>query len=136
MNQWWKSPVLQGEENDYGDYDYLIEEVPEDSAVWSKWEYKCSECGKFRKWNKVYTHCFHTLDGYDSISTEVCWVCEFKRWIGKPFRKLKKGVKDYLKYYKKYRNLFNSVSKSLTKNQKQLIKKQFKKQIKEFIKNH
>lgn len=28
MNNWWKSPVLQGEENDYGDYDYLIEEIP------------------------------------------------------------------------------------------------------------
>ena len=28
MNNWWKSPVLQGEENDYGAYDYMIEEIP------------------------------------------------------------------------------------------------------------
>lgn len=123
MSDWWKSPVLQGEENDYGDYDYLIEEIPSDSSEWTKWEYKCSECGKLRKWNKVYTHSFHTLDGYDSIFTEVCWVCEFKRWISKPFEKLKKGVKDYIEYHKECRNLFKAVNHPLTKHQKQFIRK-------------
>lgn len=127
MNNWWKSPVLQGEENDYGDYDYLIEEVPSDSAEWTKWEYKCSECGKFRKWNKVYTHYFHTLDGYDSISTEVCWVCELKKSLFYPikkfFKKIKKGVKDYIEYRKECRNLFKAINHPLTKHQKQFIKK-------------
>ena len=32
---WWKAPILQGEENDYGDYDYLIEEVPKSYCPWS-----------------------------------------------------------------------------------------------------
>ena len=132
MNDWWKSPVLQGEENDYGDYDYLIEEVPSDSAEWTTWEYKCSECGKFRKWNKVYTHYFHTLDGYDSISTEVCWVCELKRFLFYPikkfFKKIKKGVKDYIEYRKECRNLFKAINHPLTKHQKQFIKKIIKHQ--------
>ena len=25
MNDWWKAPVLQGPENDYGEHDYLVE---------------------------------------------------------------------------------------------------------------
>lgn len=32
MKNWWKNPVLQGEDNDYGQYDYLIEELPHDEA--------------------------------------------------------------------------------------------------------
>ena len=31
---WWKAPVLQGPENDYGQYDYMIEEIPKDYARW------------------------------------------------------------------------------------------------------
>ena len=92
MNNWWKSPVLQGEENDYGAYDYMIEEIPKNSREWSTWGYKCSECGKWHKLNVVYTEYFHTLDGWDSISTEVCWLCEMKGIICKPFRKMKRKV--------------------------------------------
>lgn len=93
MNNWWKSPVLQGEENDYGAYDYMIEEIPKSSREWSTWDYKCSECGKWHKLNVVYTEYFYTLDGYDSLSTEVCWMCEMKSIIGKPFRKMKRKMK-------------------------------------------
>ena len=93
MNNWWKSPVLQGEENDYGAYDYMIEEIPKNSREWSTWGYKCSECGKWHKLNVVYTEYFYTLDGYDSLSTEVCWLCEMKSIIGKPFRKMKRKMK-------------------------------------------
>ena len=39
--EWWRAPVLQGPENDYGDYDYLIEELPHNSHKWSTWGYKC-----------------------------------------------------------------------------------------------
>ena len=28
MKNWWKNPVLHGEDNDYGQHDYLIEELP------------------------------------------------------------------------------------------------------------
>ena len=92
MNNWWKSPVLQGEENDYGAYDYMIEEIPKNSREWSTWGYKCSECGKWHKLNVVYTEYFYTLDGWDSLSTEVCWLCEMKSIIGKPLRKMKRTV--------------------------------------------
>lgn len=92
MNNWWKSPVLQGEDNDYGAYDYMIEEIPKNSREWSTWGYKCSECGKWHKLNVVYTEYFYTLDGWDSLSTEVCWLCEMKSIIGKPLRKMKRKV--------------------------------------------
>ena len=92
MNNWWKNPVLQGDDNDYGQYDYLVEELPKNTREWSTWEYKCSECGKWHKLNVVYTGYFYTLDGWDSHSTEVCWLCETKSIIGKPLRKMKRKV--------------------------------------------
>ena len=100
MNNWWKSPVLQGEDNDYGAYDYMIEEIPKNSREWSTWGYKCSECGKWHKLNVVYTEYFHTLDGWDSISTEVCWLCEMKSIIGKPLRKMKRKINQEIKAHK------------------------------------
>ena len=100
MNNWWKSPVLQGEENDYGQYDYLIEEIPNNSREWNTWGYKCSECGKWHKLNVVYTEYFHTLDGWDSISTEVCWLCEMKGIIYKPFCKMKRKINQEIKAHK------------------------------------
>ena len=94
---WWKAPVLQGSENDYGDYDYLIEELPNNSHKWSTWGYKCSECGKYHKLNRIYKAYFRTMDGYDSLSTEVCWVCEVKSIINKPIWKLKRKFKLLMK---------------------------------------
>ena len=38
MNKWWKAPILQGEDNEYGEYDYLIEEIPQNTREWDKWE--------------------------------------------------------------------------------------------------
>ena len=49
MNEWWKAPVLQGEDNDYGQYDYLIEEIPENYMGWEfdrEYKWACSECHK------------------------------------------------------------------------------------------
>ena len=100
MNNWWKSPVLQGDDNDYGQYDYLIEEIPNNSCEWNTWGYKCSECGKWHKLNVLYTEYFHTLDGWDSISTEVCWLCEMKGIICKPFRKMKRKINQEIKAHK------------------------------------
>lgn len=100
MKNWWKSPVLQGDENDYGDYDYLIEELPKNTREWSTWGYKCSECGKWHKLNVVYTGYFYTLDGWDSENTEVCWLCEMKSIIGKPFHKMKRKIKKEMEAHK------------------------------------
>ena len=83
MNDWWKAPVLQGPENDYGDYDYLIEEIPTSSMKWelSKETWKCDDCGKYSHLTLTATDYFRTLDGYDSISWTTCWKCAIKNRI-------------------------------------------------------
>ena len=80
---WWKSPVLQGPENDYGDYDYMIEELPEDYAKWelSKYRWKCDDCGKERHLLFRTAHHFHTMDGWDSLDYSTCWKCCVKNRI-------------------------------------------------------
>ena len=122
MNNWWKSPVLQGEENDYGQFDYLIEEIPQNSREWNTWGYKCSECGKWHKLNVVYTEYFYTLDGYDSLSTEVCWLCEMKSIIGKPFRKMKKKANRTWRVLKETISLKRDLSKHTWKRCYELAK--------------
>lgn len=84
-------PATYGAE--YDEYDYFYTNIPKSSREWSTCGYKCSECGKWHKLNAVYTDYFYTLDGYDSLSTEVCWLCEMKSIIGKPFRKMKRKMK-------------------------------------------
>lgn len=83
MGDWWKSPVLQGPENDYGDYDYLIEEIPRNSAKWelSKYAWKCDDCGKDSHLLFNTKEYFYTLDGYDYLSYSTCWKCAIKNWI-------------------------------------------------------
>ena len=82
-NDWWKAPILQGPENDYGDYDYLIEEIPRSSAKWelSKCKWKCDDCHKERHLLFTMTDYFHTLDGYDCNSYNTCWKCLVKEKI-------------------------------------------------------
>ena len=41
MSDWWKAPVLQGPENDYGEYDYLINQLPRNRNEWKRHSYKC-----------------------------------------------------------------------------------------------
>ena len=99
-------PATYGEE--YDEYDYFYTNIPENSREWSTWDYKCSECGKWHKLNVVYTGYFYTLDGWDSHSTEVCWLCEMKSIIGKPFRKMKRKIKTFKtarEYYKSTKHL-------------------------------
>lgn len=83
MSDWWKAPVLQGPENDYGDYDYLIEELPQNEARWelSKYKWKCDQCGKESHLLFCYTGYFRTMDGYDSSSYNECWLCMIKDYI-------------------------------------------------------
>jgi hypothetical protein len=95
MNDWWKAPVLQGDENDYGDYDYLIEELPNDYAKWdlSIYRDRCESCGKERHLLLRSAHYFYTLDGYDSMSYDECWVCRLKGKMWSIRHKLKKKIK-------------------------------------------
>lgn len=80
MNKWWKAPVLQGPENDYGQYDYLIEELPEDyvKCEHSKYTCRCDSCGKERHLLLRSVHYFYTLDGYDYMDYNECWKCRLK----------------------------------------------------------
>lgn len=125
MNDWWKNPVLQGPENDYGDYDYLIEEIPSNSAVWSRYERNCDDCGKWHKLNLVYTCYFRTLDGYDSMDSCECCVCYLKRKLKQPFKVLKKKIKCFVvekKEFHRYKKMFKKNNHPLTKEMKQTIK--------------
>ena len=78
---WWKNPALQGEDNDYGDYDYLAEEISEDTNK-VEWFYsKCEDCGKYHHFNRYLTHYFYTLDGYDYDTYVICLKCDIKSRI-------------------------------------------------------
>ena len=95
MNNWWKNPVLQGDDNDYGQYDYLIEELPHDEAKW-EWLYrKCDSCGKYHRLNFYSNHYFYTYDGWDSLDYMDCWECRFKDKVWSIKNKIKKEIKAH-----------------------------------------
>jgi phage terminase large subunit GpA-like protein len=130
MNNWWKSPVLQGPENDYGDYDYLIEDIPSNSSKWDWWHQKCSECGKEHYLNINYTAYFRTMDGWDSMDSCECWKCYLKRKIKAPFRTIKKTIKCFIEAEKEYCNM-----KKILKENNLTLTKELKKQLRK-ITNH
>ena len=97
MDNWWKSPVLQGEENDYGQYDYMIEEIPNDETKWEFHCYKdrCDSCGKESHLLFYYSHYFHTMDGWDSMDSSECWRCMVKDKIYSIKRKAIHRIKAF-----------------------------------------
>ena len=129
MKNWWKSPVLQGPENDYGDYDYLIEEIPSSGAKWSWWYEKCDSCGKEHKLNYVFTGYFRTMDGWDSQSDCECWKCHLKRKITEPFKKFKRKIKKHIRamkeVYRTSKEYKEITGKSLSKERKKVHYKIF-----------
>ena len=105
-NNWWKAPILQGPENEYGDYDYLIEEIPENKAKWeiSKYAWKCDDCGKESHLLFSTTSYFYTLDGYDYMSYNTCWRCYLKEQI----HKMKYHIKHYIVFnIEQYTDMFH-----------------------------
>jgi hypothetical protein len=94
MNNWWKNPVLQGPDNEYGEYDYLIEELPHDSVKWKydRYKSKCDSCGKERHLLLKSVSYFYTLDGYDYMNYDECWVCRLKSRVWSIKYKLKKKI--------------------------------------------
>lgn len=126
MDKWWKNPVLQGPENDYGDYDYLIEDIPSNTVKWERWERKCDKCGKMHSLNLVYTGYFRTMDGWDSMDSCECWKCYLKGKITNPFKVVKKKIKRFIKVQKEYydlKKLFKKNGVTLTKERQTLLKK-------------
>lgn len=104
MSDWWKSPVLQGPENDYGDYDYLIEELPQNSERWelSRYKSRCDSCGKERHLVFNSVGYFYTLDGYDYMSYTDCWKCRFENKVWSIKRRFKKRIKAFKTALKLY----------------------------------
>lgn len=96
MNDWWKTPVLQGPENDYGDYDYLIDELPRDYAKWEfdKYAWKCDNCGKDSHLLFRSAHYFYTMDGYDSHDWSECWKCRLIDKVRSIKYKIKRKVRN------------------------------------------
>lgn len=95
MKNWWKNPILQGEDNDYGQYDYLIEKLPHDEARWEWFYGKCDSCGKYHRLNFYSNHYFYTYDGWDSFDYTDCWKCRFENEVWKIKNKIKKEIKAH-----------------------------------------
>lgn len=102
MSDWWKNPVLQGEDNDYGEYDYLINPLPKNEAHWdfSKDKWKCESCGKWSHLMFRTVEYFYCWDGYDSMSYDECWRCRIKSDIRCKVYSIKKKVKNFFKTLK------------------------------------
>lgn len=95
MKNWWKNPVLHGEDNDYGQYDYLIEELPHDEARWEWFYRKCDSCGKYHRLNFYSNHYFYTYDGGDSFDYTDCWKCRFENEVLSIKNKIKKEIQAH-----------------------------------------
>lgn len=118
---WWKAPILQGPENDYGDYDYLIEELPDDYAKWEydKYTCHCDSCGKERHLVFYSVHHFHTLDGWDSFDYTTCWKCALKDKICMIKCKIGRNIKTF----KLARELYKTNTTRTFKHYYELAKK-------------
>lgn len=111
---WWKAPILQGEENDYGDYDYLIEEVPESYCRWEfskiAWE---DDQGHPSHLRKVWCNYFRTMDGYDSVAGSDCWRCVLKDTIRIVPRRIKRKIKTKKREVEEFVEIFIVLHKLL-----------------------
>ena len=108
---WWKAPVLQGPENDYGEYDYLAEELPEDYSRWefSNTAWKCDCCGKYHHLNLCSKSHFYCYDGWDSMDYTDCWVCVVKSKVRMFFRKIHRKFKVLKEAWTTYNQIHRHV---------------------------
>ena len=117
MDKWWQDPRL----DDEGTYDYLVEELPSDSANWEWYYQKCDSCGKYHKLNFTSTHYFYCWDGWDSMSYTECWRCVIKDKIYGVKCKIKKKIVHRYEAIKNYCELMRKLKqdgKQLTREQK------------------
>jgi len=117
MSDWWKSPVLQGPENDYGQYDYMIEEIPQDYARWEfdrKYKWACHNCGRESHLLFRSEQFFHTLDGYDSMDYAECWRCRLSGKLHEFKWKFKKDIKKQIETFRMTMELYDIGHKSLS----------------------
>lgn len=117
MNEYWKDPRL----DDEGTYDYLVEELPSDTAKWQWYYQKCDSCGKYHRLNFESTHCFYCWDGWDSMSYTECWRCKLRDKISGIKSRIKKKIKQY-KEYRKMIKMFKEKNIPITKELKETTK--------------
>ena len=103
MEKYWQDPRL----DDEGTYDYLVEELPQDSAKWERYYTKCDSCGKEHSLNFCATHYFYCWDGWDSMSYTECWKCRLKGKIYSIKAKTIKKIKQKIDSRKEYKELIN-----------------------------
>ena len=118
MSEYWKDPRL----DDEGTYDYLVEELPSDTAKWQWYYQKCDSCGKEHRLNFESTHYFYCWDGWDSMSYAECWRCKLKSKIYGVKSKFKKKFKQHKEYHKMI-EMFKEKNIPITKELKETTKK-------------
>jgi hypothetical protein len=105
MNEYWKDPRL----DDEGTYDYLVEELPKDTAKW-EWYYEiCQSCGKEHRLNFDSTHYFYCWDGWDSMTYVECWRCRLNDKIYSIKSKIKKNTIKKIQQRKEYYELLKKL---------------------------
>lgn len=118
MNEYWKDPRL----DDEGTYDYLVEELPNDTSKWQWYYQKCDSCGKYHRLNFYNVHYFYCWDGWDSIDYTECWKCRLKSEICSIKSKFKKKIKQRKEYHK-WMKQFKKLGVPITKELKELAMK-------------
>lgn len=116
---WWKAPILQGEDNDYGEFDCLLEDTPES---YCRWEFSkiawADDAGHESHLRKKWCNYFRTMDGYDSCSGSDCWRCVLKDTIYTTPRKIKRKTREFKELieltctFHKYRGWTDSYKKA------------------------
>lgn len=118
--EYWKDPRL----DDEGTYDYLVEELPSDTAKWQWYYQKCDSCGKHHMLNFENTHSFYCWDGWDSMTYVECWRCKLKYKIYSIKSKIKKNTIKKIEQHRDYRKLIRSLKENnipITKELKELV---------------
>ena len=119
MNEHWKDPRL----DDEGNYDYLVEELPSDTAKWQWYYQQCDSCGKYHRLNFDSTHYFYCWDGWDSMSYAECWKCKLRNkfaGIKAKCKKKRKQHKQYCKMIKMFKEKNIPITKELKETTKQI----------------
>lgn len=118
MDEYWKDPRL----DDEGTYDYLVEELPSDTAQWVWYYRKCDSCGKYHRLNFYSVHYFYCWDGWDSLDYADCWKCRLKSKVYSIKSKFKKKIRQH-KEYRKWIKQFEQKGIPITKELKETTKK-------------
>ena len=71
----WDEIINDPRLDDEGTYDYLVEQLPEDSIEHVYYYAQCETCGKFHRYNTYHTKWFYCWDGADYLSYVECWRC-------------------------------------------------------------